>query len=405
MEINSSQLWKERFHAFFHKFLRYMRLIGNSGLIFSFILLVIFGSYYYSLLIKQIPEPFPVFFCIAVVMTFVISKVNIRTFLKKADVVFLLAAEERMQRYFSLSLIYNLAIQVAVTLLVAIVFAPLYISRADESAYSYKTIIALFLLNKVWNVLVYWQSLKMHGKRAIYFDKLLRTLATFIFVYFALIGASVIYVLIVAFIQLLFLGYVSKVVSHHQQLNWERLLDMEEKLVMRFLKFVHAFVDVPVLAQRVKKRRWANVFASFIRHEQKHVAYFLYIKAFFRSGEYFGIYGRLFIIGLLIVVFMPYHVGKMLSALLFVYMTAVQILPLYFHYLNKESLKLYPINRDFIAGSFVRMFTVILTIENIAFAIGMWISGVAFLYVVACLLAAFLLMYIYVNRSVKMKPI
>jgi len=400
MEINGSQLWKERFQQFLSKFLRYMRLIGNSGLIFSFVMIVIFGSYYYSLLIKQIPETFPVYLCIAVVMTYVIAKVNIRTFLKKADVVFLLACEERLRQYFSLSLIYNLAIQVAATFVVAIIFAPLYAVRADESSYSYIGVIVLFMFSKVWNVFVHWHSLKLHGRRAIVFDQFLRIFATFLFVYFALIGAKFFYLLSVAIIKLVFLGYVSNVLRNHQ-LNWLRLLEMEEKLLMRFLKFVHAFVDVPQLSHRVKPRRWADVFFAFLRHDQQKVPYLLYLKAFFRSGEYFGIYVRLLAIGFLVAVFMPDPFGKMIVAFLLVYMTTVQLFPLYAHFFDKEWLLLYPIKQNAFAHAFERTSAVILSIEAAAFAVGMAIRGVSLLYVAVWFCIVSIFIFVYLKRALR----
>lgn len=401
MEINSTQLWKERFQQFLSKFLRYMRLVGNSGLIFSFVMIIIFGSYYYSLLIKQIPETFPVFLCIAVVMTYVITKINFRTFLKNADVVFLLACEERLRKYFSLSLIYNLAIQVTVTFVVALIFAPLYAARADESSYSYISVIVLFMFSKVWNVIVYWHSLKLHDKRTLVFDQLLRIFATFLFVYFVLIGAHVFYLLSIAIIKLVFLGYITKIVSRNRQLNWLRLLEMEEKLVTRFLKFIHAFVDVPQLSRRVKPRTWADVFFAFLRHEQQKVPYLLYLKAFFRSGEYFGIYVRLLIIGFLVAVFMPDPFGKMIVALLLVYMTSVQLFPLYSHFFDKELLLLYPIKRETFVHAFVRTIVVILSFEIAVFAVGMAIIGVSLLHVVVWFFIALIFISIYVKRALK----
>ncbi len=401
MEINSSQLWKERFHHFLSAFLRYMRLIGNSGLIFSFVMLVIFGSYYYSALIEEIPESFPVFFCIAVGMTLVISNVHVRTFLKKADVVFLLACEERLRQYFSLALIYNVIIQAAVTVVIAIIFAPLYAAFANESSYSYLSIIVLCLLSKAWHVLVYWHSLHIHDRRALVFANLLRIFATFLFIYFALTGASIVYVLAVAMIKLIYFGYIAKVHSRQRQLNWLRLLEMEEMLTMRFLKFVHAFVDVPQLARRVKSRKWANVLTAFLRHEKRHAAYFLYLKAFFRSGEYFGIYGRLFIIGLLIIVFIPYQFGKIAFAFLFVYMTAVQMFPLYHHFSDKDAIKLYPLPQQTFAQHFLRMFAGILGVEAMMFAIGFMIDGVSVLYALIWFISAIMFVYAYARQALK----
>lgn len=399
--MNSRKLWNDRFQTFFQLFLRYMRLIANSGLVFSAVFLFIFGSYYYSLLLKQIPNWFPVLPLIAVVMSLVITKVNVRTFLKRADLVFMLPTEERMKPYFVSALIYNTCIQMLVTFLVAVVFAPLYAIRADEQSYSYGVVVVSFLLITVWNVIVHWYALKLHSKRALISDTVLRLFATLLLITLLLIGADIIYLLLIVAILLLYLGYSRYVTSRYYRIKWERLIEHEEQLANRFYKFVNAFVDVPALSQRVKPRRWSQIFTSFIRHDRDSAPYVLYIHGFFRAGQYFGIYIRLLIIGMLVLVFLPFHYGKVIGLVLFVYMTAVQVMPLAQHYAGRETLKLYPIHDITYAHRFQHIVFSLLIVELFLFSVTILITGVSFVWVVSVFIAMTLVLYVYVKKGIQ----
>lgn len=399
--MNSRKLWYERFQAFLNVFVRYMRLIANSGLLFSFIFSLIFGSYYYSLLIKQIPEPFPVLVLIAVIMTFVLTKTNIRTFLKRADLVYLLPAEERMKGFFTSALCYNIILQMVVTFLISIILAPLYAVRMDDSSYPYTMIILIFMLIKVWNVFVHWHALKLNSDRAIMRDTVLRVFATLLLVYLVLIGADIRYIVIVGGIMIVFLFYVSKTIAQEHRIKWERLLEREEELATRFYKFVNAFVDVPALTQRVKTRRWTQLFTLFLRHEPSSVPYVLYINAFFRSGQYFGIYIRLLVIGLLVLAFLPYEYGKLLGMVLFLYMTAVQLSPLVRHFSDRDVLTLYPIAQYTYVQAFQNVILSLLIIESLLFAVIIFITGVSFVHAVLLFFATVFMIYLYVKQSIK----
>lgn len=399
--MESRKLWYERLQHFLNLFLRYMRLIANSGLLFSIIFLVIFGSYYYSLLLRQIPDQFPVLAIIAVIMTLVLTKANLRTFLKQADIVYLLPAEERMKDYFSSALLYNILIQVTVTIVIAIILAPLYAIRMDVSMYSYSMIIVLFALVKMWNVIVHWYAFKLNSERAILSDTLLRVFATFSLVYLTLTGADVLYLVFVSFIMLAFLVYVAKIISRNHRVKWERLLQHEEMLATRFYKFVNAFVDVPMLTQRVKPRRWTKIFASFNRYEKSSVPKMLYTHAFFRSGQYFGIYVRLLIIGIIVLAYLPYEYGKIFGMILFLYMTAVQLIPLARHYLGHDVVKLYPIERKLYVQAFGRLVFTLLTLQSLLYSATIYVSGIPITISIALFLGSVLAIYIYLNQIIK----
>lgn len=399
--MDSQKIWSERFQDFLQTFLRYMRLIGNSGLLFSFFFLVIFGSYYYSLLVKQIPEQFPVLVVIAIVMTLILTKANIRTFLQRADIVFLLPAEKKMRKYFSSAMVYNLVLQMLGTMVVAIVFAPLYSIRTDATSYAYLNIIIIFMLIKGWNVIVHWHALKLSRERSILSDTVLRICATFLFVYLLLIGAPIIYLFIVGMIMLVFLLYVSLTVSKQHGLKWERLIEQEEALATRFYKFVNAFVDVPAINEKIKRRRWSKVITAVLSFEKANVPLFQYTHAFFRAGQYFGIYARLTLIGVLVIAFLPYELGKIVGVILFLYMTVVQLSPLQRYYSGHEMTTLYPIDAQLYVVAFRKLCIGLLGLQSAIFSLTLALSGLPLLYSLVIFLSSVTICYVYVRMTIK----
>ncbi|PWA11799.1 hypothetical protein DCC39_09165 [Pueribacillus theae] len=399
--MDAGKLWYERFQAFLNLFLRYMRLIGNSGLLFSVLFLIIFGSYYYSLLIKQIPNSFPVMLFISMVMAFLLVRGKIRTFLKRADLVFLISAEERMKAYFTPAIIYNIVMQMFIILIGAIVLAPLYAVRANDLTYPYLLLIILFLLIKIWNVIVYWFALKLPSERTVFSYSFLRTVATFVLVYLSMTGASPVILLLVIVIMVAYLWHLSLAIPKEHGLKWERLIEMEEGLTLRFYRFVNAFTDVPVLKERTKPRRWVNVFSRMIRHRQSSAPLYLYTHAFIRSGNYFGIYMRLLVIGALIIIFLPYEYGKVIGYALFLYLSAVQLVALVQHFSGHDIVNLYPISTARFSYASKTLLSLLLVIKCFVFSIALLIGGASVVVAFMMLVAGALCSYLYIHLSVK----
>lgn len=399
--MDTNQWWQTRFHAYLNVFLGYMRLIGNSGFLFAVFFLILFGGYYYSLLIQQIPEAFPVALFIALVMTFFIVRCPIRTFLKRPDLVFIIAREEQMKAYFTKAMSYNIVLQSFMILVLAIVLAPLYAAQRETTSYPYFAVILLFLAVKVWNIIVHWYLLRFQYERDKFNYTLLRITASFIFIFLALEGASIFFLVIVAVIMMLFLLYISHTTTKQYGLKWERLIDMEETLLARFYRIVNNFTDVPNLQQRIKARKWLNFLLSFIPFKQKSTHIYLYTRAFFRAGDLLGIYTRLLVIGAIVLALLPYEVGRMLGFFLFLYLSAVQLQPLFHHFSDQELVKLYPLSPSEARKAFRRLCIVLLAIKSVVYAAALSAGGISLGYVAALSIVGVLLSIAYVGMAVK----
>ncbi|TKD68699.1 ABC transporter permease [Pseudalkalibacillus hwajinpoensis] len=361
-------LWKERAGAFWKIALRYFRLIGNSSFLFTLVLTLIFGAYYYSELLKVLPESFPGLVVITGIAAVVLVRTPLRFFLYEADLVFLLPAEGRLNGYFRKSLIYSFLLQVFTTVVVLTILAPLYQHETNAGTGYYVFVIAVLIILKGLNVIMKWLELHLPEHRSVVGYILLRLLLTMLITYLLLIQAQWLYVafavgLIVGILFLLFLPLQKK-----YSIKWQRLLSVDEHQSMKFYRTANLFTDVPKLKQSVKHRRMLSAFAEKVLPVNTVYAT-LYQKAFIRSNEYFGIYIRLLLVGLALIAFVPSETGRIIGAALIVYLTAVQLRTLYPHYQSHVMVKLYPISDSDQEKAYRSLLTRLLGTQAAAFAL------------------------------------
>ncbi|MDY0396025.1 ABC transporter permease [Virgibacillus halophilus] len=77
--------------------------------------------------------------------------------------------------------------------------------------------------------------------------------------------------------------------------------------------------------------------------QQKSTFDYLYRITFIRSGDYFGMYVRLIIIGGLVMYYVPNFWMKVIFAILFLYMSIFQMMTLYQHHRTIVWLDIYPV--------------------------------------------------------------
>src|SRR5690606_21815535 len=115
-------------------------------------------------------------------------------------------------------------------------------------------------------------------------------------------------------------------------LPWERLIDNEKQRMGRFYRIANLFTDVPHLQNEVKRRKILDVLIKGIPFQTKETYMFLYSRAFLRSGDYFGMFLRLTIIGGLLLWWLEGFYFALFATLLFLYLTGYQLLSLWKHF-------------------------------------------------------------------------
>ena len=114
---------------------------------------------------------------------------------------------------------------------------------------------------------------------------------------------------------------------------------------MTFYRMANSFTDVPALKSKVVKRQWLSPLYKLVAYKKEGVFHYLYIRAFTRANDFFGIYLRLTLIAILFISIVQLDWGRWLIALVFAYMTALQMETLKQYYSTSNMADLYPISQ------------------------------------------------------------
>lgn len=374
--FNPKELWKSRFQLFIKETRRYMRLIFNDHFKFAIILLIGGGAFYYQKWLNTLPDTFPAAIVISLVIAMALTVSPVRTFIKEADLVFLLPLENKLAPYFKLSMLYSFIIQIYILLLIIAGLAPLYFHQYNVPVITFLLLIFLIIVIKAWNILMSWRIQYFIESYIRKSDIAIRFVINATLVYFLLVRAQLIFPIIIVGIMTALLIYYDIQIKNKKTLKWELLVDLEARRMMTFYRIANMFTDVPKLKDKVKRRGWISWITNLLPFKKESTFYFLYIKAFFRSSDYFGIYVRLFIISGALIYVIPFTYSKIAVMILFLYLTGFQILSLWRHHISKIWISLYPVSINEKRKAFLSILFWLLTVQAVTLSLFiLFISG------------------------------
>ncbi|WP_369693631.1 ABC transporter permease [Lentibacillus sp. CBA3610] len=367
--FDAHKFFKQRFAAHIKETSRYLRYIFNGHIAFAMLFFISAGAYYYQQWLEGLPEDFPTALIIGVTFGLLVSYSPARTLLKEPDLVFLIAAENKMWPYFRNGLVYSFVIQLYIILLAGAAFGPLYFeSYPDRAGNVYLLTLLVVLIFKAGNLIANWWILKIRepGLRGI--DQTVRVLLNLAVFYFIVQGEMVWAGVTTVLFTLVFL-YDLNVSRKQPGIIWDLLVEKDRNRMQTFYRIANMFTDVPHLKNRVKSRHWLVSLISRVPFANKHTFDYLYRISFVRSGDYLGMYVRLIVIGGLFIYFIPNIWMKLLFALLFLYMSVFQMMTLYHHHRTVMWLDLYPIAIEVRQRSLFKLLFQLTLIQTIIFAL------------------------------------
>ncbi|WP_226087120.1 ABC transporter permease [Mesobacillus sp. S13] len=401
--FNPQQLWKERFGTFAKETGSYLRYIFNGHLVIVVLFLLGTAAFYYQEWIKTLQPDFPAAWIIALILAFVLTYSPIQTFLTEADKIFLLPLETRLNVYFKKSITFSLSLQSYLLLLVLAVLMPLHVKIHGADFKSFFILLVALILIKWFNILIRWNVQYFIEKNVRLTDSILRFCINVVLLYFIFSGAQLIFAAVPAAVLILLYFYYKKQ-AVDKGLKWEQLIEDEERRMNAFYRVANMFTDVPKLRDRTKRRKWLDWLVNVIPYRQDLAFSHLYLRTFARSGDYFGLLVRLSLIGGAALYFLTYGPGQILLALLFMYLTGFQLLPLWNHHQNKLWVGLYPVPENARKKSFTSLLLGIMIFQAVVFAgavliKGEWLSAA----IVLASGIAFSLFFVYFYSQSKLK--
>lgn len=339
--IDSKLLFKTRFKTHLKEMVRYFQYILNGHIAIAILFLIGAGAVFYQQLLSQLPADFPTDWIVSLLFGLVALYNPIQNLLKKADIVFLLPAEKRLTNYFNYTLIYSFITQIYLVFLVAAALAPLY--QASQLTQSYGALFILLIFFKGWNFLSNWWMLRTRDKNGRYFDRLIRFILQLFIFYFFING----HLILASIITVVYFAYVIYIYnySHRFALAWDQLIEKDQQRMQSFYRLASMFTDVPYFKSTIKKRRLlVNWLTRWIPFEQKRTYQFLYRLTFIRSADYLGVYLRLTVIAGLALFYLDHILMVFTFTLLFLFLTGIQLVPLWYHHRTSIWQDLYPVS-------------------------------------------------------------
>lgn len=366
--VDDKKLWKDRANHRIKDLVRYMRYIFNSHLVLVLLFLLGFASYNYQNWIRTLPEGFPAEIIMAIIIGFFLTHSPVYNFLLEADQVFLLPLENRMKRYFYRSGIVSLIVQGYLLLLVIAVFMPLFAHVNKRGFHLFLPFLIILLAVKAWNIACSWR-ISYFVQNAVYrWDMAVRYFINISFAFLLFKEAQpLIFAILAAVMAFYFRAFFVR--TKTAGLKWDLLIAQEEKRMNSFYRLANLFIDVPKLKETVKRRKYLDFLLLPLAFTQNKTYYYLYARTFLRSGDYLGLFIRLTIIGSIILYFLSFGIVQVFLAVLFLYLTGFQLLPLWKHHQNKFWVDLYPVPSKYKTAAFEFLLLIILLVQTIIFAI------------------------------------
>lgn len=361
------QLYEMRRQAWLETTVRYTKLVANSGFMFSLYAAIIISGVYYQKALKNLPPHFPSALILTILFGAFVIPTSIRTYVQRADLIFLLPAEAELDAYFRKAIRDSWIRQAIILIFVSAVAMPLYLKTLDASPAHYGLVVLLIILLKGWNIFGAWSEARLQSSLG-YF--ILRGLLSLVFLYFILTKANWVFMGILLLILLAVSLWGYRPVLNKESLNWIHLADEEARQAMRFLRIANWVTDVPGLEQPIKPRRYLNVFYSGFKKSRSNVYALLYLKTFFRSGDYFGLYSRLTLIGALLMILVRH--SSLLSIIIFglvVFLSTFQLLALKKHDFPQALEGLYPLKLDTKRIGFLKVMRYLILFQSLMLAL------------------------------------
>ncbi|HFI0466819.1 TPA: ABC transporter permease [Streptococcus suis] len=290
-------LFQKRRRDFLERCSKYLRYVLNDHFVLVLMVFLGFLSLQYRQLLIAFPEnTWPITLIVLAISFLILFSGRIATYLEEADQVFLLTKEKEVLEELALASCRSYLLWSGLQFLVQLLLLPIYLKLGLE----------------IWMVVVY------------------------------------IVVLLVAKYFLV----KHQLAGYQQQgvLDWSTAIQDEQKRQQTILRFFALFTTVKGISSTVKPRNYLNKLLTVVNSRR---AWFnLYLRAFLRAGDYFGLSLRLLFLALLSLIAIEEAWLSLGLVLVFHYLLLFQLLGLYKHYDYQYMTQLYPLSdndrkRDF----------------------------------------------------------
>jgi ABC-2 type transport system permease protein len=141
--------------------------------------------------------------------------------------------------------------------------------------------------------------------------------------YFLLSG-SYLFLLAVVIIQVLYL-IAWKRKKAEVPFPFDHFIEVEQARMMRFYRFANYFTDVPHIQGMTKRRKWLDILYKLAPYEQKNTQFYLVLRTFIRTNDYFYLWIRLTALAIVGAIFIPFPIVAIIFTSALSFATVIQL--------------------------------------------------------------------------------
>lgn len=275
------ELWKRRFLSYWRESASYWRYVLNNGVVMFSLFVVIGAAYYYGRILKELPEHFPYRIALALALLPVVAYGSVRTFLRRADLVFLLPLETTMGDYFRRCFLYAAVVQAAYVAAALTVAWPMYAHFAAPRGGAFLWALGFLWLLKAANTAGSWLETRFHHRRHRLAAALMRMGWTGAALYALWDGRLPLAALLAALGALSAAG-VGRYTPKYR-VHWQLLVEREAARQARLYSFFSWFQEVPERPVRPRRRTLLSKLAGRVNMAPANAYFYLYLLTFARS--------------------------------------------------------------------------------------------------------------------------
>lgn len=336
-----NKVYQERKNRHLDKMMKYLKYVFNDHMMIVLFFIIGGVGLYYSNLLKTIHPPvsWPLVLFV-IIGTLTLSIGGIATLLVEADKVFLLPKENQLKSYFSKSFSYSLWLPAVVLAGVLGAMIPLLVLTGR---FSFSDFIPLYLSL----LALKWGELKVRIQSFYQGTTPFLTWGYRIVTVFGL-SMSCYNVWLGLILSLMIAGICQLSLIKREKtalLDWDLVIQTEERRVLRIYRFINLFTDVPEVKVSIHRRAYLDRLVHWMTGKQHNTYRYLYTRHFIRSNEYSGLFLRLTLIASFILIFNTAFYLNIMIAVLFFYLVVFQIVPIYKQFDTVLATHLYPIAR------------------------------------------------------------
>lgn len=351
------------------KMMKYMRYVFNDHFILVCVFLLGGLGYYYSQVLKTLPENFVWGRPIILVLWLVLLQIGrIATLAEEADKVFILPKEPEMNSYLKRAMRYSFWLPLVALFLVGGMSMPLVVVSTGWAFSTFSYFIVMLGILKVSHL-----RLQKYELYQISTNERLQWFTVWFITSLVSIGLSL-YVsplvgVLVAVIQVSLFYLVLNKKELAASLDWELMVQKEKNRMHRIYQFIHLFTDVPEISSSVKRRKYLDPLLGKIKKTSQNTYLYLYARSFLRGSEYSGLFIRLILVAGVILFFLKEFWISMGVSVLFVYLIGFQLIPIYTQFDYMVMTHLYPVPNDQKKQAVSKLVTVLLLVAAILFSL------------------------------------